>query len=87
MIARYTRRELGAIWTDDARMKAWRRVEVAAARRWTGPTGEDLEAIRAATFTVEAVKGARRSPTTMSPRSSTCSLRVRAPPGAGSTTA
>ena len=38
-------------------MTAWRDVEVAAAEALeTGPTPEDLEAIRGATFTVEAVK-------------------------------
>jgi adenylosuccinate lyase len=64
VIDRYTRPELGAVWTDEARMSAWRDVEVAAAEalaeqeRGTGagPGPEDLEAIRAATFTVEAVK-------------------------------
>ena len=56
VIARYTRPELGAVWTDEARMTAWRDVEVAAAEALEeGPTAEDLEAIRAATFTVEAV--------------------------------
>ena len=56
MIARYTRPELGAIWTDEARMTAWRDVEVAAAEALQGPLDADLEAIRSATFTVEAVK-------------------------------
>jgi adenylosuccinate lyase len=57
VISRYTRPELGAIWTDEARMTAWRDVEVAAAEALEdGPTPEDLEAIRAATFTVEAVQ-------------------------------
>ena len=56
MIARYTRPEIGSVWTDAARMEAWRRVEVAAAEGLeSGPTAEDLEAIRGATFTVEAV--------------------------------
>ncbi|MDX6665862.1 MAG: adenylosuccinate lyase, partial [Solirubrobacteraceae bacterium] len=56
MIARYTRPEIGAVWTDQARMETWRRVEVAAAEGLdSGPTPEDLEAIRAATFTVDAV--------------------------------
>ncbi len=55
MIPRYTRPELGAVWSDEARMEAWRRVEVAAAEEMDGPTAEDLDAIRAATFTVEAV--------------------------------
>jgi adenylosuccinate lyase len=56
VIARYTRPALGAIWTDEARMTAWRDVEVAAAEALEGPAAEDLEAIRSATFTVEAVK-------------------------------
>ena len=56
MIARYTRPELGEIWTDEARMSAWRDVEVAAAEALDGPTEADLEAIRGATFTVQAVK-------------------------------
>ena len=56
MIARYTRPEIGAVWTDEARMETWRRVEVAAAEGLAdGPTADDLEKIRAATFTVEAV--------------------------------
>jgi adenylosuccinate lyase len=60
MIERYTRPELGAVWTDEARMSAWRDVEVAAAEALDGPTPDDLEAIRAATFTVEAVKERER---------------------------
>jgi adenylosuccinate lyase len=55
VIARYTRPQLGAIWTDEARMEAWRHVEVAACEEMDGPTQADLEAIRAARFTVEAV--------------------------------
>ncbi len=60
MISRYTRPELGAVWTDQARMTAWRDVEVAAAEALDGPTEAELEAIRAATFTVEAVKERER---------------------------
>jgi adenylosuccinate lyase len=55
MIARYTRPEIGAIWTDDARFGAMRDVEVAAAEALDGPTADDLDAIRAATFTVDAI--------------------------------
>jgi adenylosuccinate lyase len=61
MIARYTRPELGAIWTDEARMRAWRDVEVAACEAMEGPTPEELDAIRAATFTVEAVDERERT--------------------------
>jgi adenylosuccinate lyase len=61
MIARYTRPELGRLWTDEARMEAWRRVEVAAAEELRvlfgadGPSEGELDAIRAASFSVEAV--------------------------------
>ena len=60
MIERYTRDEIGALWTDEARMEAWRRVEVAACEEMDGPTEADLEAIRGATFTVEAVQERER---------------------------
>ncbi|MDX6697840.1 MAG: adenylosuccinate lyase [Solirubrobacteraceae bacterium] len=60
MIARYTRPEIGALWTDEARMEAWRRVEVAAAEELEGPTPAELDAIRGATFTVEAVQERER---------------------------
>jgi adenylosuccinate lyase len=56
VIERYTRPEIGAVWTDEARMEAWRQVEVAACEEMGDPTPEDLGGIRAATFTVEAVK-------------------------------
>jgi adenylosuccinate lyase len=61
VIARYTRPALAALWSDGARMESWRRVEVAACEELpallgdAGPSEADLEAIRAATFTVEAV--------------------------------
>ncbi len=55
MIARYTRRELGEIWSDHARFDAMRQVEVAACEEMDGPSPGDLEAIRGASFTVEAV--------------------------------
>src|SRR3954468_10961912 len=47
---------MGAVWTDAARMEAWRQVEVATCEEMDGPAPADLEAIRSATFTVEAVK-------------------------------
>jgi adenylosuccinate lyase len=55
VIARYTRPEIGALWTDAARMEYWRAVELAACEEMAGPSGADLAAIRAASFTVEAV--------------------------------
>jgi adenylosuccinate lyase len=60
VIARYTRPEIGAIWTDESRMTAWRDVEVAAAEALDGPTAAELDAIRAATFTVGAVQERER---------------------------
>jgi len=55
VIPRYTRRELADIWSDHARFDAMREVEVAAAEELDGPTPEELDAIRHATFTVEAI--------------------------------
>ncbi len=61
VIPRYTRPALGELWTDEARMETWRRVEVACCEELAGLLGEDgpsegeLEAIRRASFTVEAV--------------------------------
>ncbi|MBE2316759.1 adenylosuccinate lyase [Solirubrobacter sp. CPCC 204708] len=56
MIARYTRPDIGAVWTDEARFGAMRDVEIAAAEALTdGPTAEELEAIRGSSFTVEAI--------------------------------
>jgi adenylosuccinate lyase len=55
VIARYTRRELGEIWSDHGRFEAMRQVEVAACEEMDGPTETELEAIRGASFTVEAI--------------------------------
>jgi adenylosuccinate lyase len=67
VIPRYTRPELGALWTDHARMETWRQVEVAACEELPGLLGErgpgeqELAAIRAATFTVAAVDERERT--------------------------
>jgi adenylosuccinate lyase len=55
VIARYTRPELADIWSDRARFEAMREVEVAACEEMDGPTPEELDAIRSATFTVEEI--------------------------------
>ena len=55
MIDRYTRDEIGALWTDAARFESWRLVEVAACEELEGPTEAELEAIRGATATAEEV--------------------------------
>jgi adenylosuccinate lyase len=66
VIARYSRPELADLWTDEARMETWRRVEVAACEELPvlldghGPSEGDLEAIRAASFTVAAVSERER---------------------------
>ncbi|MDQ6810830.1 MAG: adenylosuccinate lyase [Actinomycetota bacterium] len=67
MIPRYTRPELGRLWSDEARMEAWRRVEVAACEELpellgagNGPTAGELEAIGAAKFTVAQVNERER---------------------------
>jgi len=60
VIARYTRPQIGALWTDAARMENWRLVEVAACEEMEGPSVAELDAIRAATFTVEAVEERER---------------------------
>jgi adenylosuccinate lyase len=62
VIARYTRAELAEIWSDHARFDAMREVEVAACEEMEGPTTEELEAIRRATFTVQEI--AEREKTT-----------------------
>src|SRR6516162_11257935 len=55
MIERYTRQQMAEIWSDHARFEAMRQVEVAACEEMEGPTEADLQAIRAATFTVPEI--------------------------------
>jgi adenylosuccinate lyase len=55
VIARYTRAELGELWSEHAHFEAMRQVEVAACEEMEGPTEQELEAIRNATFDVEAI--------------------------------
>jgi adenylosuccinate lyase len=62
MIARYTRPELGRLWSDETRMDAWRQVELAACEELPGllggdgPSAAELQAIRGASFTVGEVE-------------------------------
>jgi adenylosuccinate lyase len=66
VIPRYTRPELGAIWTDEARMETWRQVELAACEELPGllggegPSESELQAIRGAAFTVAEVNERER---------------------------
>ncbi len=46
---------MAQIWSDHARFDAMREVEVAACEEMDGPTEDELEAIRAASFTVEEI--------------------------------
>jgi adenylosuccinate lyase len=55
VIDRYTRPELAEVWSDHARFDALRQVEVAACEEMTGPSADELEDIRAASFTVRAI--------------------------------
>jgi adenylosuccinate lyase len=55
VISRYTHPRLAELWSDHAHFEAMREVEVAASEELEGPTEEELEAIRRATFTVEAI--------------------------------
>jgi adenylosuccinate lyase len=55
VIARYTRSEIGALWSDQARMDSWLRVELAAAHELEEPTEAELAAISKASFTVAEV--------------------------------
>jgi len=59
VIARYTRPEIGAVWTQQAKLEGWLEVELAATEAWAEEgvvPHEVAEAARAdAAFTVEAV--------------------------------
>ncbi len=65
MIPRYTREEIGAVWTDERRMRGWLDVELAATDAWVGEGVVPADAAAAcrerATFTVEAVKERERT--------------------------
>ncbi|MFL5894751.1 MAG: adenylosuccinate lyase [Thermoleophilaceae bacterium] len=60
MIERYTRPAMGAVWTDQARMEAWLRVEVAAvealAEQGVVPAEDAIRVRELAAFSVEAVQ-------------------------------
>ena len=59
MIDRYTRPEMGKIWTDENKYAAWLEVEIAATRAWAEQgevPKEDAEKIaKNASFTAERV--------------------------------
>ena len=59
MIERYTRKEMGAIWTEENKYKAWLEVEILACEAWAELgviPKEDVKAIREnASFSVERI--------------------------------
>ena len=65
MIPRYTREEIGAVWTQQRRMETWLQVELAATDAWAAEGVVPEEAARAsrerASFTVEAVEERERT--------------------------
>jgi adenylosuccinate lyase len=64
VIPRYTRPEIGAVWTPEAKLQAWLEVELAATEAWAAEgvvPGEAAKEARAkAAFTVEAVEERER---------------------------
>jgi adenylosuccinate lyase len=64
VIQRYTRDEIGAVWSDERRMQAWLDVELAALDAWAEQGKVPAEAAAAArergAFTVEAVRERER---------------------------
>jgi adenylosuccinate lyase len=65
VIPRYTREEIGAVWTDQRRMEAWLQVELAATDAWAAegvvPAGDAKACREGASFSVEAVKERERT--------------------------
>jgi adenylosuccinate lyase len=65
VIPRYTREEIGAIWTPQRRMETWLQVELAATEAWAaeGIVPEDAARVsrERASFTVEAVEERERT--------------------------
>jgi adenylosuccinate lyase len=65
VIARYTRPEIGAVWTDERRMAGWLEVELAATDAWAAEDAVPAAAAAAgrerAAFTVEAVQERERT--------------------------
>jgi adenylosuccinate lyase len=64
LIARYTRPEIGAIWTDERRMAGWLEVELAATDAWAAagavPSLAAVAARERASFEIEAVRERER---------------------------
>jgi len=60
VIPRYTRPEIGAVWTSEAKLQSWLEVELAATEAWAAegvvPAEAAEQALAKAAFTVEAVE-------------------------------
>ncbi len=65
MIERYTRDEIGAVWTQQRKMEAWLEVELAATEAWAEQGAVPADAAKAAretaSFTVEEVEERERT--------------------------
>jgi adenylosuccinate lyase len=65
VIPRYTREEIGAVWTQQRRMETWLQVELAATEAWAAEGVVPEEAAKAAreraSFSVEAVEERERT--------------------------
>jgi len=65
VISRYTREEIGAVWTDERRMSGWLEVELAATAAWAAegvvPAAAAAACRQRAAFTVEAVAERERT--------------------------
>jgi adenylosuccinate lyase len=65
VIPRYTREEIGAVWTQQRRMETWLQVELAATDAWAAEGVVPQDAAKAcrerASFTVEAVEERERT--------------------------
>ncbi|MCT7793267.1 MAG: lyase family protein, partial [Lactobacillus iners] len=59
MLDRYTRPEMGKIWTDENRYAAWLKVEIAATNAWSElgevPVADAQKIAKKASFTAERV--------------------------------
>jgi adenylosuccinate lyase len=63
MIKRYTLPEMGAVWTEEAKIEAWKAVEVAAVEGWAllgVVPREDVEKIRRGTVSLERMREIER---------------------------
>src|SRR5258708_9111301 len=66
VISRYTRPEIGAVWSQQRKLECWLEVELAATEAWAEEGVVPVEAAEAArasaAFTVEAVPPPQRGP-------------------------